>query len=115
MVPAFSRGMDYKSGDRNTKFYHNSTIIRYRRNTMDSIRNFNGDWITDPSSLELLVRTYFHNLFQQEIVLIPSCHGIDGFPSLPFRRGISNCLINHFLLLMLNKLSLIWLHLKHRA
>ena len=49
---------------------------------MDSIRNFNGDWITDPSSLELLVRTYFHNLFQQEIVLIPSCRGINGSPSL---------------------------------
>ena len=34
-----------ESGDRNTKFYHTSTLIRKRRNNLKALRTPHGEWI----------------------------------------------------------------------
>ena len=34
-----------KDGDRNTKFFHISTIVRRRRNSIDAIRGDDSEWI----------------------------------------------------------------------
>ena len=54
------------SGDRNTKFYHASTLVRKSRNRIEALRDSTGEWITEQSILEKMVLDYFHNLFSAE-------------------------------------------------
>lgn len=55
-------------GDRNTKFFHMSTIIRRRRNRVDMLKNDENRWISDAHELEELVITYFKKLYSLEDV-----------------------------------------------
>lgn len=36
------------AGDRNTSFFHTSTVIRRRRNRIETLRNEEGVWLSDP-------------------------------------------------------------------
>lgn len=51
-------------GDRNTKFYHSSTIIRRSRNNVDALKDDNGQWVTENEKIKRLAQNYFHSLFQ---------------------------------------------------
>ena len=46
---------------RNTKFFHLSTVIQRRKNSIDNIKNNNGDWI----SYAKLIKKYFHDRFKE--------------------------------------------------
>ncbi|KAJ6302776.1 hypothetical protein OIU77_016797 [Salix suchowensis] len=58
-----SRNTWLKEGDRNTHFFHLSTIIRRRRNKIEGLQNANGDWVTDMCGMKDVVVNYFHELF----------------------------------------------------
>ena len=51
-----------KSKDRNTKFYHASTSIRKSKNKIGTLKNNDGDWISDPLALENMVLTFYKKL-----------------------------------------------------
>ncbi|KAL8142510.1 hypothetical protein V2J09_015542 [Rumex salicifolius] len=53
-------------GDRNTKFYHLTTVIRRHANRILALQNDNGEWIYEPEALENLVQDYFARLFTDE-------------------------------------------------
>lgn len=55
-------------GDRNTEFFHMSTIIRRRRNRVDMLKNDENRWISDAHELEKLAITYFKKLYSLEDV-----------------------------------------------
>ena len=61
------------SGDRNTKFYHTSTLIRKNRNKIVTLKDMNGEWVTDVDALVIMVVDFYRNLFQEEVTsrLIP--------------------------------------------
>ena len=50
-------------GDRNTKFFHTSTIARRRHNKIDRIHNCVGDWITDSVLISQHIQNGFSELF----------------------------------------------------
>ncbi|OMO86355.1 reverse transcriptase [Corchorus capsularis] len=50
-------------GERNSRFFHVTTLIRRRFNKIMGLSNDNGDWISDPLDLQQLVLSYFKNLF----------------------------------------------------
>ncbi|XP_031131957.1 uncharacterized protein LOC116033348 [Ipomoea triloba] len=50
-------------GDRNTKYYHIATTIRKSRNTISSLRDVDGEWITDDDLLKAHVQTFYVTLF----------------------------------------------------
>ena len=50
-------------GDLNTKFYHASTVVKRGRNRIDALKDENGNWITNPSSLRSLIINYYNHLF----------------------------------------------------
>lgn len=50
-------------GDRNTSFFHTSTIIRRRRNRIEMLKNDVDVWISDAKELENLAVTYYKNLY----------------------------------------------------
>ena len=58
-----SRAQWMSLGDRNTRFYHLSTVVRRKRNKIESLRLESGDWCTDSASLRTHARDYFMNLF----------------------------------------------------
>ena len=60
-----SRELWLKLWDKNSKFFHLSTIIRRKRNSIDAMRDENGSWITEGNSIKNTFLNYFKNLFQQ--------------------------------------------------
>ncbi|XP_057739670.1 uncharacterized protein LOC130956669 [Arachis stenosperma] len=50
-------------GDRNTKFFHGSTMVRRCRNKIVSLQNDTSDWITEKVTLEHMATSFFYNLY----------------------------------------------------
>jgi len=55
-----------RDGDRNTCYYHLSTIIRRNINRIEALQNSNGDWFSDESSIKEMVRAYFKDLYTDD-------------------------------------------------
>lgn len=70
-------------GDRNTKFFHTSTIIRRRRNRIEMLKNDDGEWISNVQELEKLAIEYYRRLYSMEDVdeMVPQL-AREGFVSL---------------------------------
>ncbi|XP_021773265.1 uncharacterized protein LOC110737202 [Chenopodium quinoa] len=56
-------------GDRNTRFFHVSTIIRRRNNRIETLQDSSGDWVTDHEQVKSMVLEYWRNFFQDETSL----------------------------------------------
>ncbi|CAL8995128.1 unnamed protein product [Prunus brigantina] len=54
-----------QEGDRNTKFFHMTTVIRRRRNKIERLKNEEGVWVEDAVQMKGLAVKYFSNLFSQ--------------------------------------------------
>ena len=55
-------------GDRNTRFFHTSTLIRKRRNKIVYLKNNQGNWVHDENEIVALIRNGFINLFSTRAV-----------------------------------------------
>ena len=55
-----------KNGEKNTTFFHLSTIMRRWRNNITAIKNHDGNWITDKEEVKNQVVDYFDKLFTAE-------------------------------------------------
>jgi hypothetical protein len=64
-------------GDRNTKFFHTSTIVRRRANKIVRLRNSVGEWIIDSELIRLHIQQGFVDLFSISH-LLPSS-GLSSF------------------------------------
>ncbi|XP_061354598.1 uncharacterized protein LOC133299173 [Gastrolobium bilobum] len=53
-----------KGGDRNTSYYHTSTVIRRKLNKIIKLQDGNGHWVSGERELIALVRDFFQNLFK---------------------------------------------------
>ncbi|CAL1353594.1 unnamed protein product [Linum trigynum] len=53
-------------GERNTSYFHQQANIRRRRNRIESFKDNNGEWVTDPQTLASLVFDYFAALYLQD-------------------------------------------------
>nr|KYP52894.1 LINE-1 reverse transcriptase isogeny [Cajanus cajan] len=60
-------------GDRNTKYFHSTTIIRKRKNRILKLKNDGGIWIENKKDLEELVTNFYKNLFEDPGVFTPFC------------------------------------------
>ncbi|KAK3193218.1 hypothetical protein Dsin_024528 [Dipteronia sinensis] len=77
-----SRNCWLKEGDKNTKFFHLSTIIRMRRNKIQGFKKEDGRWIEEIEEMKKEVVGYFQQLFEEncctgEYALLPQ-----SFPKL---------------------------------
>lgn len=55
-------------GDRNTKYFHTSTIIRRRRNKIEMLKDDGGRWISQPHELEESAINYYQRLYSLDDV-----------------------------------------------
>ena len=67
-----SRELWLKFGDKNSKFFHLSTIIRRRINNIEVIKQNDGTWIRDQNSIRELFQANFINLFKEEDTCFPA-------------------------------------------
>lgn len=58
-------------GERNTRYFHLTTIIRRRKGKISMLRDDSNNWVEDPDSIKSMVQTYFINLFKEN----PSSNG----------------------------------------
>lgn len=56
----------YKVGEKNTRFFHLSTVYRRRRNKISMLKNDDGEWALTPESLKAMVSAYYANLFSTD-------------------------------------------------
>ncbi|OMO56897.1 reverse transcriptase [Corchorus capsularis] len=61
-----SRVQWIQHGERNTRFFHVSTICRRRRNKISMLRNEDGEWILEQDHVQELVVKYFQDLYTAE-------------------------------------------------
>ena len=66
-----SREVWLKEGDKNSKFFHLSTIIRRRRNAIDAIKGDDGVWITNKAEIRIHIVSKFQSLYTSEPVSFP--------------------------------------------
>lgn len=55
-----------KLGDRNTKYFHTTTLIRRQRNQIKCLLDANGVWNWDQASLKSQATAYFKKLFSSD-------------------------------------------------
>ena len=53
-------------GDRNTRYFHLSTIIRRKRNRVDALLDEQGNWVTDAAQVKDMVLSFWRKLFQDD-------------------------------------------------
>lgn len=61
-----SRSKWINFGDKNSHFFHTSTVIRRRSNKIVVLQDSNKDWVTDDASLQHMAVRYFRNLYSDE-------------------------------------------------
>ena len=61
-----------KEGDKNTRFFHFSTVIRRRRNAINAIKSDNEEWLTDKADIKEFFVLKFNELFTEEPISFPS-------------------------------------------
>ena len=66
-----SREVWLKDGDKNSKFFHLSTIIRRRKNSIDAIKAEDGSWLTCKKEIRIHIVEKFAQLFSEEDVIFP--------------------------------------------
>ena len=61
-----SRETWLRDGDRNTKFFHISAVVRRRKNSIDALRGEDGIWLVNLSDIREHVVSNFQQLFTEE-------------------------------------------------
>lgn len=52
-----------QGGDRNTSFFHLTTLVRTRKNKIEGLFDDHGEWIIDSHALKNIAVTFFSQLF----------------------------------------------------
>lgn len=55
-------------GDRNTSFYHVSTLVKRKRNQITIIKNNAGDWINEENEVKEHIRKGFSEIYMTTFV-----------------------------------------------
>uniref|UniRef100_A0A2N9HI48 Reverse transcriptase domain-containing protein n=1 Tax=Fagus sylvatica TaxID=28930 RepID=A0A2N9HI48_FAGSY len=67
-----SRETWLKDGDRISKFFHISSVVRWQKNSIDAIRGDDGVWILKSSEIREFIVGKFKELFSEEDICYPS-------------------------------------------
>ncbi len=60
-----------KDGDRNTRYFHTSAVVRCRHNNIDAIRGADGTWLVNFSDIREFAMGNFTQLFSEEDTCFP--------------------------------------------
>ena len=54
-------------GDRNTAFYHVSTLVRRKRNRIVAMKNAAGEWMSEESQIKEFIRRGFEDVYMTSL------------------------------------------------
>lgn len=57
-------------GDRNTKFFHTSMLIRKKRNKVEALKDKRDNWVTDKDKLKEMANQFFRDLYSKEELVV---------------------------------------------
>ncbi|KAF7811782.1 reverse transcriptase [Senna tora] len=77
-------------GDRNTRFFHTSTMIRRKRNRIEALKNNQGEWVFEDETLKNMAVEYFTSLYTDDMTLQTPYYVDICFPSLD-RNELLSC------------------------
>ena len=63
-------------GDRNTAFYHGSTLVKRKRNQIIAIKNAVGDWIYEEGDIKEFIRSGFNGISSTSHVAVARANPI---------------------------------------
>ena len=66
-----SREIWLKDGDRNSRFFHLTTLVRRRRNFISDIKQEDGSWISGKEAIQEYFNANFQSLYQSSSPQIP--------------------------------------------
>lgn len=78
-------------GDRNTRYFHTSTIVKRRRNKITSLCTEEGNWISDDEALKSLAVNFYSNLYTEEVEDRPDITTNSMFPILTQNENRKLC------------------------
>ncbi|XP_074267507.1 uncharacterized protein LOC141590888 [Silene latifolia] len=55
-----------KDGDRNTSYFHVSTLVRRWRNKINMLKNADNEWVDNPSEVKQIIVDYYKKLYTEE-------------------------------------------------
>ena len=68
-------------GDRNTSFFHVSTVVRRNRNKIRCIKDNNGKWIMEEEGVKEFILIGYKKLFLTELIYSPLSSKVSHFSS----------------------------------
>lgn len=74
-----------RSGDKNTWYYHASTVVRRNRNKVEALKDSNDIWVDNLSTLKNLVNNFFNLCLWMIVLAITVLHIRDAFLVLTMR------------------------------
>ncbi|XP_061343725.1 uncharacterized protein LOC133289741 [Gastrolobium bilobum] len=77
-----SRNQWLKYGDKNSKFFHSSTVSRRRHNRIVTLKNEQGKWVSDTKELVDMAVAYYQQLFKGEDEIEEVFPILNAFPNL---------------------------------
>ena len=66
-------------GDRNTSFFHVSTIVRRHRNKIRCLKVSDDRWLTEEVDIKNHIREFYKNLYITEFPMAPITSDVSGF------------------------------------
>lgn len=66
-------------GDRNTSYFHSTTIVKRRKSRITALKIGNDDWCSDQDQLKQMIHGYFRNLYQ-DVGIVNEADDIMQFP-----------------------------------
>ena len=67
------------SGDRNTSFFHVSTIVRRHRNKIRCLKVTEDNWLTEEVEIKNHIRDSYKNLYMTELPMSPITSDVSSF------------------------------------
>ena len=64
-------------GDRNTSFYHVSTLVRRKRNQIMAIKDTCGEWIVEESKVKEYIRSGFADVFSTSLASASATYNLN--------------------------------------
>lgn len=62
-----SRSQWLRLGDRNTRYFHQKTLVRRRQNRVEALLNANGEWVYDDASIQDILVRFYKDLFSSSV------------------------------------------------
>lgn len=56
-----------KFGDRNTRYFHGTTVFRRKKQRIESLQDGNGNWISDQDTLKQMAQSFFQTLYTDDV------------------------------------------------